>query len=86
MLVALLTMFSVTVRSSMNAQTQPAPPIYGGNPQSQESGSATGGVFAPVLDSEKRPITAGGFVKNRANHLSGCLQKIRLDRLAPQDG
>jgi len=22
-----------------------------------------GGVFAPVLDSEKRPITAGGFVK-----------------------
>jgi hypothetical protein len=32
------------------------PPILGG-------GSATGGVFAPVYDSEKRPITAGGFVK-----------------------
>ncbi len=29
----------------------------------QQGGSATGGVFAPVLDSEKRPITAGGFVK-----------------------
>ena len=28
-----------------------------------QGGSATGGVFAPVLDSEKRPITAGGFVK-----------------------
>jgi enediyne biosynthesis protein E4 len=27
------------------------------------SGAATAGVFAPVLDSEKRPITAGGFVK-----------------------
>jgi hypothetical protein len=27
------------------------------------SGAATRGVFAPVLDSEKRPITAGGFVK-----------------------
>jgi hypothetical protein len=27
-------------------------------------GSATAGVFAPVLDSEKRPITAGGFVKD----------------------
>jgi enediyne biosynthesis protein E4 len=26
-------------------------------------GSATAGTFAPVLDSEKRPITAGGFVK-----------------------
>ncbi|MBB6145858.1 hypothetical protein HNQ77_003828 [Silvibacterium bohemicum] len=26
-------------------------------------GSATAGEFAPVLDSEKRPITAGGFVK-----------------------
>src|SRR5580700_8886942 len=30
----------------------------------QEGGSATRGEFAPVLDSEKRPITAGGFVKN----------------------
>ena len=28
-----------------------------------QGGSATGGEFAPVLDSEKRPITAGGFVK-----------------------
>jgi hypothetical protein len=26
-------------------------------------GSSTAGVFAPVLDSEKRPITMGGFVK-----------------------
>jgi hypothetical protein len=63
LLAGLLTVFSVTVPCIANAQTQPAPPIYGGNPQSQESGSATGGVFAPVLDSEKRPITAGGFVK-----------------------
>jgi enediyne biosynthesis protein E4 len=29
-----------------------------------QGGSATGGVFAPVLDSERRPITAGGFVKD----------------------
>jgi hypothetical protein len=28
-----------------------------------QGGSATGGIFAPVYDSEKRPITAGGFVK-----------------------
>ena len=32
--------------------------------QVPQSGSATAGVFAPVLDSEKRPITAGGFVKD----------------------
>ena len=41
-------------------------PLYGGSaataPASEQSGSATGGVFAPVLDSENRPITAGGFV------------------------
>jgi enediyne biosynthesis protein E4 len=30
----------------------------------QQGGSATRGEFVPVLDSEKRPITAGGFVKN----------------------
>src|ERR1700691_2574741 len=32
--------------------------------RAQQGGSATRGEFAPVLDSEKRPITAGGFVKN----------------------
>ena len=32
--------------------------------QLRQSGSATAGIFAPVLDSEKRPITAGGFVKD----------------------
>ncbi len=30
----------------------------------QNSGVNTGGVFAPVLDAEKRPITAGGFVES----------------------
>ncbi|AXC09777.1 ASPIC/UnbV domain protein [Acidisarcina polymorpha] len=45
---------------------QPAtPPLYGGSAATpQQGGSATAGTFAPVLDSEKRPITAGGFVKN----------------------
>ena len=33
-------------------------------PAAAQGGSATGGVFAPVLDAEKRPITAGGFVKS----------------------
>jgi enediyne biosynthesis protein E4 len=45
------------------AQNPPAVP--GGLPPNapNQSGSATRGVFAPVLDSEKRPISAGGFVK-----------------------
>ena len=53
-----------------HAQTQQPsqPPLYGGSPattgQQQQGGSATAGVFAPVLDSENRPITAGGFVKD----------------------
>jgi hypothetical protein len=32
--------------------------------QAGQSGSATRGTFEAVLDSEKRPITRGGFVKN----------------------
>ena len=41
--------------------------IYGTSHPAQsaqsQGGSATAGVFAPVKDSEMRPITAGGFVK-----------------------
>ena len=65
---ALLAALSLVVVSRANSQAQQTEqstaPIYGGNASSQQqSGSATGGTFAPVLDSEKRPITAGGFVK-----------------------
>ena len=41
---------------ALQGQTAPqAPP--------QSMGVTTGGTHAPVLDAEKRPITAGGFVK-----------------------
>ncbi len=63
LLVSLFAVLCFAVNSKASSQTQSTAPIYGGNPRSQESGSATGGIFAPVLDSEKRPITAGGFVK-----------------------
>jgi hypothetical protein len=56
-----------TFASAQSPQPPSQPPLYGGKgpaAASQQSGSATGGVFAPVLDSEKRPITAGGFVKS----------------------
>src|ERR1700689_3497700 len=44
---------SIETPSSQSADIQAAP----------KGGSSTAGVFAPVLDSEHRPITAGGFVK-----------------------
>ena len=49
------------------AQQQYVPP--GQDPTSStapapQGGASTRGAFAPVLDSEKRPITKGGFVKN----------------------
>jgi hypothetical protein len=40
------------------------PPRVPGAAQRPQGGSATAGVFAPVYDSERRPITAGGFVKD----------------------
>jgi hypothetical protein len=43
-------------------ETQTPPPGASGSGVPQ-GGAATGGVFAPVLDAERRPITAGGFVK-----------------------
>ncbi len=59
----------ISAAASGRTQDQPAsqPPLYGGARSAapaQQGGSATGGVFAPVLDAEKRPITAGGFVKD----------------------
>jgi len=52
--------------SAASGQQPTSPPLYGGNAATgtpQQGGSSTAGTFAPVLDSEKRPITAGGFVK-----------------------
>jgi hypothetical protein len=56
----------VLLRQAAFAQEQPPPqtrPDGGISNSQQQGGSATLGDFAPVLDSEKRPITAGGFVK-----------------------
>jgi hypothetical protein len=45
------------VAVSPEAQLNSAPSV-------SQGGSSTAGVFAPVKDSEMRPITAGGFVKD----------------------
>jgi hypothetical protein len=51
----------------LRAQAADTPKQYSsqssGTPQGPGGGSATAGAFSPVLDSEKRPMTAGGFVK-----------------------
>lgn len=60
----LLFAFSCTfLRAQEQAKNPPSVPATPPSAQNQ-SGSATRGVFAPVLDSEKRPISRGGFVKN----------------------
>ncbi len=46
--------FSFVVAAAIHAAQQPPGPPPGG--------SSTAGVFAPVKDAHKRPITAGGFV------------------------
>jgi hypothetical protein len=48
---------------SPQAQSPPAaPPPQSGQQGGMSGGVNTGGTFAPVLDAQKRPITAGGFV------------------------
>ena len=59
----LVAIFLFIVLSARGQQPSTAP-LYGGSASTpQQGGSSTAGVFKPVLDSEKRPITAGGFVK-----------------------
>lgn len=59
----------VTALAALTAagQNNQSPPQYSSpameQTQGSQGGSSTGGTFAPVLDSENRPITAGGFVK-----------------------
>ena len=58
-------------------------PLYGGSPAAspapQQGGSSTAGVFAPVLDSEHRPITAGGFVKTGPTIFKDVSEKAGLN-------
>ena len=53
----LCVVFSVAMQAQSAFSQAPA----AGAPQAM--GVNTGGTYAPVLDAQKRPITAGGFVK-----------------------
>src|ERR1700679_3245877 len=59
-MLAVVTFSGLAQVSQQESQTSPQGAGGAGVPQ---GGAATGGVFAPVLDAEKRPITPGGFVK-----------------------
>jgi hypothetical protein len=62
-LAALIFCSVISASPTLRAQvSQPDKPQEGGQPPAS-GGVNTGGVHAPVLDQEHRPITAGGFVK-----------------------
>ena len=60
--IALLFPFLQVAFAGAQTAPQPLPLTQAETPA--KGGSATAGVFAPLLDSEKRPITRGGFVKD----------------------
>src|SRR6201993_4735112 len=69
---------------SLRAQA-PAPPPQG--PQQGMSGGVnTGGTHAPVLDAQKRPITAGGFVDDGPTIFVDIAEKAGLSKWSHRDG
>ena len=62
------------------AQTSAAPQQSGGG------GVSTGGTFAPVLDAEKRPITAGGYVDAGPIIFQNIADKAGLSKWREQTG
>ena len=80
-LVVLLSASPICIR----AQAPAAPPPQG--PQQGTSGGVnTGGTFAPVLDAQKRPITAGGFVDQGTPIFMDIAEKAGLSRWSHRDG
>jgi hypothetical protein len=60
-----------------NAQSATSPPVP---PPQSEGAVSTGGAYAPVLDEEKRPITAGGFVDSGPVVFEDVAEKAGLTR------
>ncbi len=60
--VVFLAQGSVLIAQNTAGMGAPDPTPAKAEPQSAGGGVATAGTYAPVLDAEKRPITAGGYV------------------------
>jgi hypothetical protein len=82
---ALILVFFVVVASSscMYGQAQPAQQAP---QQGMSGGVTTGGAFAPVLDAQKRPITAGGFVDHGPTIFIDVTEKAGLSKWTHRDG
>ncbi len=64
-------------QSINKAQSTTSPPVP---PPQSEGAVSTGGAYAPVLDEEKRPITAGGFVDSGPVVFEDVAEKAGLTR------
>ena len=71
-----------TARGSAAQQNSPQT----NSPQTGETGMATGGTFAPVLDAQKRPITAGGYVGTGPIVFQNIANKAGLTKWREQTG
>jgi enediyne biosynthesis protein E4 len=81
--VVLLTALLTTIApAAARGQAQPPAPQQ----QGASGGVNTGGTFAPVLDAQKRPITAGGFVETGPTIFTDVTQKAGLSGWAHRDG
>src|ERR1700674_4038676 len=64
----------------------PAGAPQSGPQQGMSGGVNTGGTFAPVLDAQKRPITAGGFVDSGTPIFIDIAEKAGLSKWSHRDG
>jgi enediyne biosynthesis protein E4 len=84
--VVLLTSAILSGYAQIATPSGQALPAAVGAQTTPRGGSATAGVFAPVLDSERRPITAGGFVKDGPVIFKDIAQQAGLTRWRHQMG
>jgi hypothetical protein len=80
-----MTLFTLVIFSALPAETQAAPPKQAtgessASPMQTPSAVSTGAAHAAVLDSEKRPITAGGFVEKGPIVFQDVAEKAGLTR------
>jgi enediyne biosynthesis protein E4 len=80
-----ITLFTLVIFSALRAEAQAAPPKQAAgessaSPMQTQSAVSTGAAHAAVLDSEKRPITAGGFVEKGPIVFQDVAEKAGLTR------
>jgi hypothetical protein len=82
---SVITLFTLVIFSALRAKAQAAPPKQAtgessASPMQTQSAVSTGAAHAAVLDSEKRPITAGGFVEKGPIVFQDVAEKAGLTR------